>query len=177
MRWDPVTEWWYGVRRNDEYLFRLRLPQDMEAYRAETEGLAQIGYLPSDQMQPRIGSLALAIKDRTIYYTSIERTWDEYIERLEPVLAGTRGCYLMSYNIDSREVTNHGPIFTDGRRRVSEIHSLAVGSDGNLHMTGAVFSKQGEDPVNDWHYAVRSNAYIHMRFLVVDPDTDFVHQD
>lgn len=177
MRWDPVTERWYGVRRNDEYLFRLRLPQDMEAYRAETEGLAQIGYLPSDQMQPRIGSLALAIKDRTIYYTSIERTWDEYIERLEPVLAGTRGCYLMSYNIDTGEVTNHGPIFTDGRRRVSEIHSLAIGSDGNLHMTGAVFSKKGEDPANDWHYAVRSNDYIHMRFLVVDPDADFLHQD
>ncbi len=62
----------------------------MEAFRCVVEGLAQLGYTPSNQIQSRIGSLALTIKDRTIYYCSIKRTWDEYIERLQPILAETR---------------------------------------------------------------------------------------
>ena len=142
MVWDPETKWWYGVRGNDEYLFRFRPPRDPRSHLGEIEGLAPFGFRPSKEAQPRFASLGMA--------------------------------HLMAYDLDTRKVTGLGPIVTDGRRRVSEIHSLAAGSDGKLHAAAMVWSIEGQDPANAW--GERAGCYFHSRFMTIDPKTDFKNQ-
>ncbi len=153
MCWDEKTQWWYGVRGNDEYLFRFRPPTDDKAIRCEVEGLAPFGFRPSKEAQPRFASLGMCILGRDVWYCSYP-VWQSQ-------------AHLMSYNIDSGKVTNHGKIVTDGNRRVSEIHSLVPGSDGKLHAVAMVWSIQDKDPANDW--GQRAQCYIHSRFLTIDP--------
>jgi hypothetical protein len=158
MVWDPVTKWWYGVMGNDEYLFRLRTPEG-DSHRAKVEGLAQFGFRPSE-VQPRFASLGMTLKDRTLYYCSYPIWQPE--------------AHLMSYNIDTGKVADHGPIVTDGGRRVSEIHSMVVGSDGELHAAGMVWSIQGQDPAKPW--GDRAQCYFHARLLKIDPAKDTKNQ-
>ena len=160
MVWDEKTEWWYGVRGNDEYLFRFRPPEDPRSHIGRAEGLIQIGYRPS-KIQPRFASLGLARKGRTLYYCSY------------PIWRSQ--AHLVSYNIDTGRAVDHGPIIVEGDRRVSEIHSMVVGSDGSLHTVGMVWSKKGEDPANPW--ANRAQCYFHARFVRIDPEAHFHHQD
>lgn len=174
MRWDPNTEWWYGLRRNDEYLFRFRTPPSKRTHIGQAEGLAPLGYAASEDQQPRVGSLALALGEGTVYYCSIERQWPtgQFVDRLEHVLDATIGMHLMSYDIEEGGVRDHGPVFTQDGRRVAQCHSMVVGSDGRLHLAAAVFSHEGEDPANDWLYATRNGCHIHMRLLSIDPAED-----
>jgi len=157
--WDPVTKWYYAVMGHDEYLFRLRTPEP-GGHRAQVEGLVQFGFRASE-VQPRFASLGMTRKDRTLYYCSYP------IWRPE--------AHLMSYHIDNGKVTDHGPIVCEKGRRVSEIHSLVVGSDGKLHAAAMVWSVEGEDPANPW--ANRAQCYFHARFLKIDPERDFKNQD
>lgn len=173
VRWDPQTEWWYGVRRNDEYLFRMRLPEEPEGYRADVEGLTNFGCMPSSEGQPRIASLALVRKGRKLYYISPERDRDEYVD---DSAAGLVNNHLMSYDIDSEVKIDHGPIFTKDGRRVAELSSMTVGSDGKLHGVAPVWSIEGEDPTNDWSMAVRNDNYTHLRFLTIDLEEDLKDQ-
>ena len=160
MIWDAETEWWYGVRGNDEYLFRFRPPADPRSHLGKTEGIIQIGYRPS-KTQPRYASLGLTLKDRTLYYCSY------------PIWRSQ--AHLVSYNIDTGRAVDHGPIIVEGDRRVSEIHSMVVGSDGLLHAVAMVWSVEGEDPSNPW--ANRAQCYFHARFLKINPENDFHNQD
>jgi len=156
---DPETGWWYGVRTNDEYLFRIRPSRKPETGRAEVEGLVPFGYRPSEE-QPRFASLALVKKGERLFYCS-------YAWNREPA-------HLMSYHLPSGRVTDHGPIVTEGRRAVTEIHSMVLGNDGNLHAVAMVWSLKGEDPANGW--ATRSKRYFHARFLIIDPAAHLKNQ-
>jgi hypothetical protein len=158
--WDPVDRWWYAVRGNDEYLFRFRTPADPRRHRATVEGLAPFGFRPSGEGQPRWASLGMALRGRVIYYCSYP-LWRSM-------------AHLMSYDIASGKVTDHGPIVTDGLRRVSEIQSMVIGSDRKLHCAAMVWSIEGEDPAKPW--ANRAQCYFHSRFMIIDPDTDFKNQ-
>ncbi len=100
--WHPIekdsdTGWWYGVRTNDEYLFRIRPSKEPKTGRVEVEGLVQFGYRPSEE-QPRFASLGLVKKDDRLFYCS-------YAWNTEPA-------HLMSYHLPSGTVTDHGPIVT-----------------------------------------------------------------
>ena len=154
MVWDPVTSWWYGVRGNDEYLFRFRPPADPRRHIGEAEGLGSFAY--PGKKNPS-GSLGLALLGRTLYYCSY------------PVWAPM--AHLMSYNIDTGQMTHHGPIVVEGGRRVSEIQSLVAGADGKLHGVAMVWSIAGQDPAKPW--ANRAQCYFHPRFVVIDPARDF----
>jgi hypothetical protein len=157
MVWDSVTQWWYGVRGNDEYLFRFRPPADPASHIGRAEGLAPFGFRPSEEAQPRFASLGMTRDGRTLYYCSYP-LWRSM-------------AHLMSYRIDTGEVRDHGPIVTTGRRRVSEIHSMVVGSDGKLHCAAMVWSVEGQDPAQPW--ANRAQCYFHSRFMIIDPEHDF----
>lgn len=157
MAWDPETQWWYGVRGNDEYLFRFRPPADPRSHIGEVEGLASFGFRPAAEGQPRFASLGLARLGRRLYYCSYP-LWRSM-------------AHLMSYDLDGGTVTHHGPIVTDGRRRVAEIHSLVAGSDGKLHAAAMVWSIAGQDPAQPW--ANRAQCHFHSRFLIIDPAMDF----
>jgi hypothetical protein len=157
MVWDPQTKWWYGVTGNDEYLFRFRPPVPGSS-EAQVEGLAAFGFRPSS-VQPRFASLGLARRGRELFFCSYP-LWQSM-------------AHLMRYNIDSGVVTNLGPIVVDGGRRVSEIQSLVVGSDGKLHAAAMVWSLENStDPAKPW--ANRASCFFHARFVVIDPDRDFV---
>ncbi len=156
MEWDPKTKWWYGVSGNDEYLFRFR-PPARRSDKARVEGLAPFGFRPSAE-QPRFASHGLARRGRELFYCSYP-IW-------RPM------AHLMRYHIDTGVVTDLGPIVTDGGRRVSEIHSLVVGSDGKLHAAAMVWSLDNHrDPAKPW--GNRGGCFFHARFLVIDPDRDF----
>jgi len=160
MVWDPVTKWWYGVRGNDEYLFRFRPPENSRRHIARIEGLAPFGFRPSTEAQPRFASLGMALLGRKLYYCSY------------PIWRSM--AHLMSYEIDTGKVTNHGPVVTDGCRRVSEIHAMVPSPDGKLHCAAMVWSIEGKDPAKPW--ANRAQCYFHSRFVVVDPERSFRNQ-
>ncbi len=154
--WDPETNWWYAVSGNDEYLFRFRPPPPGSS-EAQVEGLAPFGFRPSAE-QPRFASLGLVRRGRELFYCSYP-LW-------RPM------AHLMRYHLDTGAVTDLGPIVTDGGRKVSEIHSLVVGSDGNLHAAAMVWSLENSaDPAKPW--GNRAQCYFHARFLVINPDRDF----
>ncbi len=156
MVWDPETKWWYGVKGNDEYLFRFRPPPEGSS-EARVEGLAPFGYRPSSE-QPRFASLALVRRGRELFYCSYRM--------------GRHTAHLMRYGIDTGKVDDLGPIVMDRRHlRTSEIHTMSLGSDNKLHAVAMVFTREGSrDPAKPW--ANRGRAYFHARFLVIDPDRD-----
>ena len=154
MVWDPVTAWWYGVRGNDEYLFRLRPPTDPRRHLGQAEGLGSFAY---PGKKSRNGSLGLAFLGRNLYYCSY------------PIWAPM--AHLMSYNLDTRVFTHHGPIVVGGGRRVSELQSLVAGADGKLHGVAMVWSIKGQDPAKPW--ANRAQCFFHPRFLIIDAARDF----
>jgi len=154
MVWDPATSWWYGVRGNDEYLFRFRPPADPRRHTGEAEGLGSFAY---PGKKSRNSSLGLALLGRSLYYCSYP-VW-------------TSMAHLMSYNIDTGKMTHHGPIVVEGGRRVSELQSLVAGADGKLHGVAMVWSIQGKDPAKPW--AERAQCYFHPRFVIIDPARDF----
>ena len=121
--------------------------------------LAPFGFRPSE-VQPRFARLGLALKGRTLYYCSYPMWQAE--------------AHLMSYNIDTATVTDHGPIVCEDGRRVSEIHSMVVGSDGALHCAAMVWSIEGKDPAKPW--GNRAQCYFHARFLKIDPAKDYRNQ-
>ncbi len=156
LTWDPKTKWYYGIRGNDEYLFRLRLPK-RGGSKAKVKGLTSMSFKRGTRDKNRYGSLSVTRLGRRIYYCSY------------PVWRSM--AHLLSYNIDTGEVSNHGPIVTDGRRRVAEIHSMRPGADGTLHAVAFVWSVKGEDPANSW--AGRASCYFHPRFLKINPKRHF----
>jgi hypothetical protein len=152
--WDEKSGWYYGVKANDEYLFRLRLPE-AGGHRATVEGLASLAFNP-DEKRNRHASLGLTRLGRRLYYCSYP-IW-------RPM------AHLMSYDLQTGEVADHGPIVTTGDRRVSEIHSLVAGGDGRLHAVAMVWSIEGEDPAKPW--ANRAQCYFHARLLLIDLEAD-----
>ncbi len=159
MIWDPVTEWWYGIKGNDEYLFKMQTPEP-GSHRVKIEDLGQFGFRPSE-VQPRFASHGATRNGRTIYYCSYTM--------------GQPDAHLMSYEIDSAKITDHGPIIDQDGRPVSEIHSLVTGSDGKLHAASMIFCLDSKDPSNEW--ATRGGNYFCSRFLVIDPEKDLKNQD
>lgn len=170
-RWDPVSQWWYAIRRNDEFLFRFRTPQSQRSHRAQAEGLVSLGHLPNHEQQPRNSSLGFALLHRFIYYCSIIRDWPEgrFVDELSHDLGSCVGVQLMRYHIDSGRVDNLGQIRTADGRIVAQCHSMTAGSNGNLHLVAAVFSRKNEDPANDWLFGGRHGCYTHMRIVTLDP--------
>lgn len=153
--WDEKTKWWYMTRGNDEYLFRLRLP-DKDGDEIAVEGLAPFGFRPSKVDQPRFAAGALVLRDRVLWGISYP-VWKSQ-------------AHLMSYDIDKRVVTDHGPLITDNGRRVSEIHSMVLGSDRKLHAVAMVWSIEGKDAAQPW--ADRASCFFHPRLMVIDVERD-----
>ncbi|MFP4026748.1 MAG: hypothetical protein ACLFWL_03050 [Candidatus Brocadiia bacterium] len=154
---DPETDWYYSVRRGDEYLFRFKPPEKPDGLKGKTEGLAPFGFRPEKADR---GSLGLCLRGRTLWYCSYP-IW-------------RKQAHLMSYHIPSGKTRNHGKIICEKGRRVSEIHSLVVGADNKLHAVAMVWSIKGEDPANPW--ANRAQCFFHARFMVIDPEKDLKNQ-
>lgn len=149
--WDDATRGWYMTRGNDEYLFRLRLPE-RDGDEPIVEGLTPFGFRPSRTDQPRFASGALVRRGRVLYGVSYP-VWRPQ-------------AHLMSYDIDTGRARDLGPIFTDDGRRVAEIHSMSLGGDGRLHAVAFVWSIEGKDPANPW--AERASCFFHPRFMAID---------
>ena len=154
-----------GFLGGDIYMHKLKLElvkfqpiwkRHVLGMHAVYEGLAPFGFRPSAEGQPRFASLGMTRRERTLYYCSYP-LWRSM-------------AHLMSYNLDTGRVVHHGPVVTDDGRRVSEIHSMATGSDGKLHCAAMVWSIAGKDPAQPW--ANRAQCYFHARFLVIDPERD-----
>jgi hypothetical protein len=118
--------------------------------------VAPFGFRPSEE-QPRFASLALAILGRKVYYVSYQ--WGKHF------------AHLMSYDIPSGEVVDHGILVDQDRRGLTECHSLVAAPGGVLHAVAMSWSIEGKDPAQTW--ANRGNCYFHARFMVIHPGTDF----
>ncbi len=155
LRWDSQTKWWYGIHGYDEYLFRFRTPAP-DSLEGEIEGLGAMGYA-DPKKTPRLSSLGLAILNGKVYYTPYSR---------QP----GRQTHLVSYDISTGKIIDHGPLFTQDGRRVSEIHSLAASkTSGELHAAAMVWSHGRDDPTTPMG---RDSSYIHCRLVVINPKTD-----
>ncbi|MCZ7644595.1 MAG: hypothetical protein M5U26_04805 [Planctomycetota bacterium] len=155
-RWDEADRCFYFVRSFDEMLCRF-FPPEQAGGAGRVEALRRLRP-PGLEMRygNRAASCTLTIHRRTVYYTP-NTGW-----------GGVTG--LVSYNLDTKAWTDHGPLRVEGRRRVCEVHSLSAGADGRLFMVAFVYSKPGIEPVRP--YAMRDKYPFHPRFVIVDPKTD-----
>jgi hypothetical protein len=152
--WNEQDRCFYFVRSFDEMLCRFFPPAGGRPARAET--LAPIGLPGEHRFGQRYAACTLVIQGRTVYYT--------------PYTGWGGTASLVSYDLDARRFTNHGPLVVEGDRRVNEVQSLAAGADGRLYMVAFVFSLEGVDPVRP--NAMRDKYPFHPRFVIVDPRTD-----
>lgn len=145
------------VRSFDEMLMRFTPP-------ARAGGEARLearGRLRPDGLEMRYElravSCTLVLHGRTVWYT--------------PNTAWGGVTHLVSFDVDKRTLSHHGPIVVEGRRRVNEVHSMSVGRDGALYMVAFVFSVEGVDPVRPW--AMRDKYPFHPRFVIIEPSQAF----
>ncbi len=153
--WDEEDGCFYFVRSFDEMLGRLYPGTDDEPARAELvhplrpPGLERL-------WGNRLAACALVRVGRILYYF--------------PYTGWGGVAHLVSYHLDTESWTDHGPIVTDGGRRIAEVHSADAGPDGKLYLVAFTYSREGIDPVT--RHAQRDGYPFHPRFAVIDPASD-----
>lgn len=155
--WDDAEQCFWFLRSHDQMLMKFYPPIDGRTPRVEAVEQMGRGYTRYKNF-PASCTLEMD-HNRTIWYTP-GTGWGEQ-------------AYLQSYNVETGQFQDHGPMITDGGRRITENHSLAIGPDGTLYMVGFVFNLEGSpDPAREW--AVRGKWPFHARFLIVDPDEHLI---
>ena len=154
-RWNEHDRCFYFIRSFDEMLMRFYPPRDGK--KGRVEAVHRMGVIDgTNRYGNRPASCTLVIDDRTVYYSPGTR-WGGHT-------------HLQSYNLDTGELTEYGPIVVEGGRMVNECHSMTAGKDGKLYLVAFVFSKKGKDPVVPW--AMRGPYPFHPRLVIVDPEAD-----
>ena len=153
--WNEHDKCFYFIRSFDGALCRLYPPEEGRKARAEV-----IRVLRPDiprRYGNRHAACTLAIHNRTVYYT--------------PYTGWGGEAHLVSYHLDTKAFTHHGPMIVEGNRRVNECQSMDVGADGKLYMVAFVFTIDDVD--TERPYAMRDKYPFHPRFVIIDPKTDF----
>lgn len=149
--WDEKLDCFWFLRHHDQMLMKFFPPTDGQKARVEAVENLGRGYGMYHSF-PASCTLAMD-ENRVIWYT--------------PGSGWGGQAYLQSYNTETGEFRDYGPIITDDGRRVTENHAL-VAHRGKLYMVGFVFNLEGsDDPVRKW--AGRGKWPFHARFLIVDP--------
>jgi acetyl esterase/lipase len=150
-RWDARDRCFYLIRSYDEMLCRFYPPVNGKPGRLEN--IVKMG-LPdgAHRFGQRYPSCTLVINGRTVWYT--------------PYTGWGGITSLVSYNIDSKILTNYGQIITDDNRQIAECHSMTAGKDGKLYMVAFVYSIDGKDPIQE--NAMRDKYPFHPRLLIID---------
>lgn len=159
--WDAGESCFYTIRSYDEMLLRFTPGNRGDAVRIDA--VAPLG-LPAGvhRFGNRYPACVLVQVGRTLWYT--------------PYTGWGGEAHLVSYDLDQGVRRDHGPIITDGGRRIGEIHSMEASADGVLYAVGFTYSLEQErlDPVRE--NAMRDKYPFHPRLLIVDPSTDLVAQ-
>jgi hypothetical protein len=150
--WDETDQCFYCIRSNDEMLCRFYPPNGKAPGRLEP--LQRMG-LNEHRYGNHLASCTLVMSGRTLYYT--------------PYTGWGGTANLQSYNLQTKEFVDYGPIVVEGGRRVNECHSMVAGTDGKLYLVAFVFSIDGQDPVNPW--GMRDKYPFHPRLVIIDPGT------
>ena len=153
--WNEQDKCFYFIRSFDEALCRFYPPEGQKQARVEVIRIIRPA-IPR-RYGNRHGACTLVIHNRTVYYT--------------PYTGWGGVTHLVSYHLDKKTYTDHGPIVVEGNRRMNECHSLDVGPDGKLYLVAFVFTIKGVDTVRP--YAMRDKYPFHPRFVIIDPKTDF----
>ena len=150
-RWDERDQCFYMIRSYDEMLCRFTPPRQGKP--ATLQALAPLGLPGPHRYGTRHASCALAIRDRTVWYT--------------PYTGWGGVAHLVSYQLDTGQRVDHGQIIVEGERQVAECHSLAATNDGRLYMVAFVYSIEGKDPAQA--HGLRDKYPFHPRLLIVEP--------
>lgn len=153
-RWDEKDQCFYAIRSIDQMLVRIRFSEDGK--RGKMEEVQQMG-LEKTEYGNYLASITLNIDDnRTVWYT--------------PYTGWAGITHLQSYNLDTGEFVDHGPIVVEGGRRIAECHAMTLGKDGKLYLVAFTYSIKGEDPANPW--GLRGPYPFHPRLVIIDPKRD-----
>jgi hypothetical protein len=155
--WDEQDGCFYIIRSFDQMLCRFHPPSADGERAARVECIHEMGGRER-LWGNRPAACTLVMHDRTVYYT--------------PTTGWGGIAYLTSYDLKKDKFTDHGPIITEGDRRVCEIHSLDVGADGKLYMVAFTYNIENEDPDRPW--SRRGRWTFHPRFAIIDPETDCI---
>jgi hypothetical protein len=120
------------------------------------ENVAPLGLPGPHRFGDRHPSCTLVIHNRTVWYT--------------PYTGWGGTASLVSYDLDQRRFSNHGPLVVEGARQVAECHSMVAGKDGRLYLVAFVYSIDGQDPVQA--HGMRDKYPFHLRLLIVDPSRE-----
>ena len=150
--WDEKLGCFWFLRGHDQMLMKFHPPTAEQEPRVEAVEPLGRGY---SRYRNFPASCTLEMdEDRVIWYT--------------PGTGWGGEAYLQSYNTETGEFRDYGPIVTDGGRRITESHAMAL-DGGRIYLVAFVFNKAGsEDPVRKW--AGRGKWPFHARFLVIDPE-------
>ena len=150
--WSEKDQCFYLIRSFDQMLCRFYPP----SADGKTPARVELVQRMADRERlwgNRPAACTLVIHDRKVWYT--------------PTTGWGGTAYLTSYDLDTGEFTDHGPIICEGGRRTAEVHALDVGPDGKLYMVAFAYNIENEDPDRPW--AMRGKWTFHPRFVIVDP--------
>jgi len=150
-RWDEQDECFYAIRSVDQMLVRIRFAEDGRT--GTLEEVQQMG-LEKSEHGNYLASITLNIDDdRNVWYV--------------PYTGWGGVAHLQSYNLETGQFVDHGPIVVEGGRRIAECHAMTLGEDGKLYLVAFTYSLQGEDPANPW--GMRGPYPFHPRLVIIDP--------
>jgi len=147
--WYAPEEVAYGVHGNSGYLFRFdpSVPEIEMVERITSEPSRRSGMF--DQFSYGYLGFQLGPDRETLYYLTGGPVYidGKRVKGLDEIAMGAaRGVenlHLITFNIQKREYTDHGPIFYEDGGRPTYVNSIAIGPSGNIY-TLARFEHQGK---------------------------------
>jgi hypothetical protein len=143
----------YGVHGNSGYLFRFvpGVPQVMVLDRLTSIASQRSGMF--DQFSYGYLGFTLGPDGRTIHYLTGGPVYAEgkrIAGKSKTAMGESKGVenlHLITYDIQARKYSDHGPIFFEDGRRPSYVNSIAVGKDGTVYALSRV--TEGPTPRTD----------------------------
>jgi hypothetical protein len=125
IEWNPATESFWGILWETTALFEFVPEANYIRSVAELRPEAYRG-MPRN---PEISQLGFMIgPNNTVYYLAHGPAVE-----IEGRPAVQSGLYLLTYDIEAGTMVNHGPILSEGGRRVFFAESIAIGADDRIY--------------------------------------------
>lgn len=132
--WDSHSKKIYGIHSGTSRLF---------SFDPKTEAIKDIGYIGAlenknniDQIYP---PLSLVINKGNIFYVSVNGKFD--YQRSEQIKST---CSLVSYNIESGKIKDHGLILGNKQREIFGVAGASINKNGTMYLLGATQVLKGE---------------------------------
>ncbi len=159
IEWNPLTKSFWGIHFECSTLFEFKPKENYIRALAELRPQAYQG-MPRN---PEISQLGFTIGPKNTVFYLAHGPALEMKDRPEV----QSNLYLLTYNIDTGQLTNHGPILSANKRRVYFSESIAIAPDNHIY-TAAWVEVIDPDRIRELYAARKGGAPVETEALVYE---------